>query len=121
MQVHNWRGSQLGNFSRSGDRDGGYRSLGSAAPRYVAPPPASHTGMRVRDVSTPLENELAPEMARLAQSMGVGGLRQAIELDLRREYGLRLKQVGNAFEMSTGSSNRRPERRYVITIGFWRL
>jgi tripartite-type tricarboxylate transporter receptor subunit TctC len=37
-----------------------------------------------RDVSTHLEDELAPEMARLAQSMGGGGLRQAIELDLGR-------------------------------------
>jgi hypothetical protein len=38
-------------------------------------------------VSTHLEDELSLEMARLAQSMRVGGLRQAIELDLRRAYG----------------------------------
>jgi hypothetical protein len=36
------------------------------------------------NVSTHLEDELSLEMARLAQSMRVGGLRQAIELDLRR-------------------------------------
>ena len=43
------------------------------------------------NISAHLEDELAPEMTRLAQSMGVGCLRQAIELDLWSAYGPRLK------------------------------
>ena len=57
-------------------------------------------------------------MARLAQSMGVGGLRQAIELDLGSAYGPRLKQFSDAFEMPAGASNRGPERRYIVALGF---
>jgi hypothetical protein len=41
-------------------------------------------------------------MARLAQSMGVGCLRQPIGLDLRRAYGPRLKQLDDALEMPAG-------------------
>jgi hypothetical protein len=73
------------------------------------------------NVSTHLEDELSLEMARLAQSMRVGGLRQAIELDLRRAYGPSLKQLGDAIEMSAGASNRRPERHYIVAVGRWRL
>jgi hypothetical protein len=60
-------------------------------------------------------------MARLAQSMGVGGFRRAVELDLRRAYGPCLKQVGDALEMSAGTSDWRPERCHIAAIGLWRL
>jgi hypothetical protein len=88
---------------------------GMSRPQYL--------GMITRcpNISAHLEDELAPEMARLAQSMGVGCLRQAIELDLRRAYGPRLKQLDDALEMPAGASNRRPQRRYIVAAGFWRL
>jgi hypothetical protein len=76
---------------------------------------------RLSNVSTHLEDEFASEMARFAQSMSVGGLGQAIELDLRRTNGPRLKQFSDAFEMPAGASNRRPERCYVVAFGFWGL
>jgi hypothetical protein len=60
-------------------------------------------------------------MARLAQSMGVGDFRQAVELDLRRAYGPCLKQMGDALEMSAGTSDWRPERCHIAAIGLWRL
>jgi len=66
----------------------------------------------IPNVSSHLEYELAPEMARLAQSMGVSGLRQAIELDLRRAYGPCLKQLGYSIEVSRRQdpANRRTSR-----------
>jgi len=66
----------------------------------------------IPNVSSHLEYELAPEMARLAQSMGVSGLRQAIELDLRRAYGSCLKQLGYSIEVSRRQdpANRRTSR-----------
>ena len=42
----------------------------------------AHGSSSLDDASTHLEQELAPEMGRLAQSMGVGGLRQVIEPEL---------------------------------------
>jgi hypothetical protein len=60
--------------------------------------------MRFPNVSTHLKDELAPEMARLAQSMGVGGLRQTIEFDLWRANDPRRKQLGDALKMSAGTS-----------------
>jgi len=53
--------------------------------------------------------------------MGVGGLRQAIDLDLGRAYDPRLKQFSDAFEMPAGAPNRRPERRYIVAFWLWRL
>jgi hypothetical protein len=57
-------------------------------------------------------------MARLAQSMGVSGLRQAIELDLRRAYGSCLKQLGYSIEVSRRQdpANRRLHRVLPSTI-----
>src|SRR5690242_9445912 len=72
-------------------------------------------------ISTHLEDELAPEVARLAQPMGVGGFGQAIELDLGRADGAGRKELGDAFEMPAGASNRRPQRRDVVAVGLWRL
>src|SRR5262249_56507011 len=57
-------------------------------------------------ISTHLEHELAPEMARLAHAMGVGGFGQPIELDLGRTDGAGRKQLGDAFEMPAGASDR---------------
>src|SRR5438128_12643810 len=69
-----------------------------------------HINPGVAQVSTHLEDELAPEMARLAQPMGVAGLGEAIELDLRRADGPRQKQLGDALERLAGASDRRPQR-----------
>jgi hypothetical protein len=71
--------------------------------RLVGPNPG---GMQL---SANLEEELAPEMARLAQSVGGHGLRQPKESDFRSAYGSGLKQFDDAIEMPAVSSNRRPE------------
>src|SRR5262245_2364777 len=72
-------------------------------------------------VSTHLENELAPEVARLAHAMRVCGLRQTIELDLGSAHGPDLEQLGDALEMPARASDRRPQRAHVATIGGGRL
>jgi hypothetical protein len=60
-------------------------------------------------------------MARLAQSMGVSGLRQAIERDLRRAYGPCLKQLRYSIEVSRRQdpANRRTSRlpaRHIVQL-----
>src|SRR5262245_63988692 len=71
--------------------------------------------------STHLEHELAAEVARLAQPMRVGGLRQAIELDLRRENSARLEQFDDAIERPAGTLDRGPERGNIVAGGLRRL
>src|SRR5262249_36975364 len=72
-------------------------------------------------ISTHLEDELAPKMARLAQAMGVGGFGQPIELDLGRADGAGRKQLGDALDMPAGASHGGPERRDVVAVGLGRL
>src|SRR5262249_49722202 len=72
-------------------------------------------------ISADLEDELAPEMARLAQPMGVGGFGQPIELDLGRADGAGLKQLGDALDMAAGASDRGPQRRDVVAVRLGRL
>src|SRR2546421_11238215 len=67
--------------------------------------------------SAHLEDELAPEMARLAHPMGVAGLGQAIERDLGRAYGARQKQRGDALQRLAGAPDPRPKRPYAAAIG----
>src|SRR5262249_4366987 len=71
--------------------------------------------------STHLEDELAPEVARIARAVGVGGLGQPIELDLGRTDGAGRKQLGDAFEMPTGATDWGPQRRDVVAVGLGRL
>jgi hypothetical protein len=81
----------LENKSRSGksvidtvpDRDIAARALRDHEP--------SRPIFMASNVSTDLEYELSLEMARLAQAMGIGGLGQAIELDLRSAHHARLE------------------------------
>src|SRR6516225_7579551 len=67
--------------------------------------------------STHLEDELAPEMAPLAQAMGIGGLRETIELDLGRADCARLVELGNALHVPPGASDRRPQRCDIAARG----
>ncbi len=60
-------------------------------------------------------------MTRLAQSMRVDRLRQAIELYFRDAYGSRLNQLCDALERAAAALNRRPQRGHVAAIGLWRL
>ena len=60
-------------------------------------------------------------MARLAQSVCVAGLRQAIERDLRSAYRARLEQLGDSIEVPARASDWRAERFYVVALGLWRL
>src|SRR5262252_7920143 len=71
--------------------------------------------------STHLEHELAAEVARLAQPVRVGGLGQAIKLDLRHAYGARLEQFQDALERPARALHRRPERGDIIARGLRRL
>ena len=66
-------------------------------------------------VSTYLKDELAPEMPRLAQPMGIGCLGQAIELDLGRAYGACLKQLSDAFEVPAVASDRSTAKDFCAT------
>src|SRR5262245_15324455 len=68
--------------------------------------------------STDLEDELSPEMARLAQAMSIGSLGQAIELDLGSAHHTRLIQLGNTFHMPAGASNGRSQRYHISTLWF---
>src|SRR5260370_35593943 len=52
--------------------------------------------------STHLEDELAPEVARLAQPMRLGSIGQAIELDLRGAYRPCVYELVDALEMPPG-------------------
>src|SRR5215472_15689741 len=72
-------------------------------------------------ISTHLEHELAPEMARLAQAMGVGGFGQPIELDFGRADGAGRIELGDALDMAAGASDRGPQRRDVVAVGLVRL
>src|SRR5262249_24966594 len=71
--------------------------------------------------STHLEDELAPEVARLAQSMGIACFGQPVELDLGRPHSSRLNEVDDAFEMPPRPPNRRSQRLDVIAWRFRRL
>src|SRR5580704_9206503 len=61
------------------------------------------------ELSPHLENELAPEMPRLAQAVRVGGLRELIELDLGRLDGAGDIQFGNALHRLARARHRRPQ------------
>jgi len=68
-----------------------------------------------------LEDELASEMARLAQPVRVAGLRQTIQRDLRSAYRTRLKQLADSIEMPARASDRRAKRLHVVALGLGRL
>src|SRR5712691_5702243 len=87
-----------------------HTSVAAATPARLHPHRHQAASGRA-NVSTHLEDELAPEMARLAHPMGVTGLGQAIERDLRSAYGPGKKQLGDALQRLAGASDRRPERR----------
>src|SRR5262249_15671693 len=72
-------------------------------------------------ISPHLEDQLAPEMARLAHAMGVGGFGQPIELDVWPADGAGGNQSGDARDMAGGTSHGGPERRDVVAVGLWRL
>src|SRR5215510_9430910 len=72
-------------------------------------------------ISPHLEDQLAPEMARLAHAMGVGGFGQPIELDVGRADGAGRNEFGDALDMPAGTSHGGPERRDVVAVGLWRL
>src|SRR5262249_51897888 len=71
--------------------------------------------------STHFKDELAPEVARLAQPMRLGSIGQAINLDLRRAHRAYLDELRDAFEMPPGAPNRRSQRLDVIARRFRRL
>ena len=72
--------------------------------------PSKSSLSRHARASTHLEDELTPEMARLAQPLCVAGLGQAIERDLRRAYRPGRKQLGDAIEMPACAPDPRPQR-----------
>src|SRR5580704_15548208 len=75
----------------------------------------------VANVLPHLENQLAPEMPRLAQAVRVGGLRQLVELDLGWLDGAGDIQFGNALHRLARARHRRPKSGDVAAIGLWCL
>src|SRR5262249_44209629 len=94
-----------------GDRRGrNRRQHAPGAPPHCSRRPSRH-----------LKYELAPEVARLAQAMGIDRLGQMIELDRRRPDGSRLEQLDDAFEMAATAPDLGPERRHIGAARRWRL
>src|SRR5580704_3522375 len=75
----------------------------------------------VANVLPHLENQLAPEMPRLAQAVRVGGLRQLVELDLGRLDGAGDIQFGDALHGLARARHWRPQPGHVATLRLWRL
>src|SRR3984893_17539396 len=66
--------------------------------------------------SAHLKDQLASEMARFAQALRFGGLRQSIELDLGRSDASLLEELRDALERCPRACDRRPERGAVIAL-----
>src|SRR5215470_15393802 len=60
-------------------------------------------------------------MARLAQSMSIGSLGQAISSDLGRAYSAGLIELHNPLERPATASDRRPQRGDIGALRLWRL
>src|ERR1700687_2793346 len=94
--------------------------LTSTAPKSISTAVSTFSPARDNQRSSQLKDELASEMARLAQAMRFDDLRQGITLDGWWPYRLCFHELGNALHGPARPLHRRPQRDDIAARRFGR-